>query len=59
MDLVITDTATGIRGDTSGRVMKAATVNTGAKVQIPIFIEQGDVVKFDTRTGEYVNRVSK
>jgi elongation factor P len=59
MDLVITETAEGIRGDTSGRVMKPATVNTGAKVQIPIFIEQGELVKFDTRTGEYVNRASK
>lgn len=59
MDLVIVETAPGVRGDTSGRVMKAATVNTGAKVQIPIFIEEGELVRFDTRTGEYVNRVSK
>lgn len=59
MDLVITETAPGVRGDTSGRVMKPATVNTGAKVQIPIFIEEGEMVKFDTRTGEYVSRVNK
>lgn len=59
MELVITETAPGVRGDTSGRVMKQAIVNTGAKVQIPIFIEEGELVKFDTRTGEYVNRVNK
>ena len=59
MELTIVETSTGIRGDTSGRVMKPATVNTGAKVQVPIFIEEGEVIRFDTRTGEYVSRVSK
>ena len=60
MELEITDTAPGARGDTaSGRVLKAAETETGAKIQIPIFIEQGEVVKVDTRTGEYVSRVSK
>jgi elongation factor P len=60
MEMEITQTAPGVRGDTaSGRVLKPATTNTGAQVQIPIFIEQGEVIKIDTRTGEYVSRVNK
>lgn len=60
MDLTIVETAGGARGDTaSGRVLKPAITNTGAKVQVPIFIEQGEVVRIDTRTGEYVSRVNK
>lgn len=59
MDMTIVETAPGIRGDTSGRVLKPAVTNTGAKVQIPIFIEQEEQVKIDTRTGEYVSRVNK
>lgn len=60
MELEITETAPGVRGDTaSGRVMKSATLSTGASVQVPIFIEQGEVIKVDTRTGDYVSRVNK
>ncbi len=60
MELEITETDPGVRGDTaSGRVMKPATTSTGAQIQVPIFIDQGDVIKVDTRTGEYVSRVSK
>ena len=59
MELKIVETSPGIRGDTTGRVMKPATVETGAKVQIPIFVEEGEIVKFDTRTNEYVSRASK
>ena len=60
MELEIVDTAPGVRGDTaSGRVLKPAVVTTGAKVQVPIFVEQGEVIKVDTRTGEYVSRVGK
>lgn len=59
MEMEIVETATGLRGDTSGRVLKAATTNTGAQVQVPIFIEQGEIIKVDTRTGEYVSRVNK
>lgn len=59
MEMTITDTAPGIRGDTaSGRVLKPATTETGAKIQVPIFVEQGEKVKVDTRTCEYVSRVS-
>ncbi|MGH2637955.1 MAG: elongation factor P, partial [Rhabdochlamydiaceae bacterium] len=41
----------------SGRVLKAAITESGAKIQVPIFVEEGDQVKIDTRTGEYVSRV--
>jgi len=58
MELKITETSPGVRGDTaSGRVLKPATLETGAKVQVPIFIEEGETIKVDTRTCEYVSRV--
>lgn len=59
MEMEITDTSPGIRGDTSGRVLKPATTHTGAIVQVPIFVEQGEWIKVDTRTGEYVSRINK
>lgn len=58
MEMKITETTPGVRGDTaSGRVLKPAITETGAKIQIPIFVEEGEVIKVDTRTGEYVSRV--
>lgn len=58
MEMKIVETAPGVRGDTaSGRVLKSATTETGAKVQVPIFIEEGERIKVDTRTGEYVSRI--
>jgi elongation factor P len=58
MELRITETAPGDRGNTaSGRVLKPAILETGAKIQVPIFIDEGEKVKIDTRTGEYVSRV--
>lgn len=58
MDMVITETDPGDRGNTaSGRVMKPAIVESGAKIQVPIFVDQGEKIKVDTRTGEYVSRV--
>ena len=58
MELRITQTDPGARGDTaSGRVLKPATLQTGAKIQVPIFVEEGELIKVDTRTGEYVSRV--
>jgi elongation factor P len=58
LELSIVDCAPGARGDTvSGRVLKAATLETGAKIQVPIFVEQGEKIKVDTRTGDYVSRV--
>ncbi len=52
-------TETGVRGDTTGRVTKAAQINTGYEIQVPIFCNQGDWIKIDTRTGEYLERVKK
>ncbi|MDJ0652357.1 MAG: elongation factor P [Simkaniaceae bacterium] len=60
LNMTVTETAPGVRGDTaSGRVVKPAKTNTGATIQIPIFIEEGELVKVDTRTGEYVSRVKE
>lgn len=59
MEMLITETSPGVRGDTaSGRVLKPAIVESGAKIQVPIFVEQGEKIKVDTRTGEYVSRVT-
>lgn len=57
MELTIIETAPGLRGDTSGRVLKPAKTETGAVVSVPIFIEEGEKIKVDTRTSEYVSRV--
>ena len=58
MELKITETEPGVKGDTaSGRVLKPAVCETGAKVQVPLFINEGEVIKIDTRTSEYVSRV--
>lgn len=59
IEMKIIDTAPGDRGNTaSGRVLKPAIVQSGAQVQVPIFINQDEVIKIDTRTGEYVSRVT-
>jgi elongation factor P len=58
MEMVVTETTPGVRGDTSGRVLKAATTETGAKIQIPIFVDEGEKIKVDTRTCEYVSRAT-
>ena len=55
--LTITETDPGVRGDTSGGGGKPATCNTGAVVRVPLFIDEGDMIKVDTRTGEYIGRV--
>ncbi len=60
MEMEIAETAPGARGDTaSGRVLKPAKLSTGTTVQVPIFIDQGEWIKVDTRTGEYVSRINK
>ncbi|MEI8125866.1 MAG: elongation factor P [Parachlamydiaceae bacterium] len=59
MEMRIIETAPGDRGNTaSGRVLKPAIVQSGAKVQVPIFVNQDELIKVDTRTGEYVSRVT-
>ena len=57
VELVITDTEPGFKGDTATGATKPATVETGATVYVPLFVEQNDVIKIDTRTGEYLSRV--
>ena len=55
--LAITETDPGVRGDTASGATKPATVETGAIIKVPLFVDQGERVKIDTRTGEYVSRV--
>ena len=57
VELQITETEPGFKGDTATGATKPATVETGATVMVPLFVEQDDVIKIDTRTGEYLSRV--
>jgi len=57
VELRITDTEPGFKGDTATGATKPAVVETGATVSVPLFVEQDDVIKIDTRTGEYLSRV--
>lgn len=56
VDLKVIETEPGVKGDTATNVTKAATVETGAVIQVPIFIEEGEVIQIDTRSGEYLGR---
>ena len=56
VELEITETDPGFKGDTATNVTKPATVETGAEVKVPLFINPGDRIKIDTRTGEYLER---
>ena len=56
MELQITDTEPGMKGDRVSGALKPATVETGAVVQVPLFIEKGERIKIDTRSGEYMSR---
>ncbi len=56
VELEITDTEPGFKGDTATGATKPAVVETGASVNVPLFVNQGDVIKIDTRTGEYLSR---
>lgn len=58
VELEITETEPGFRGDTATAATKPATVETGAVVQVPLFVNVGDVIRIDTRTGEYMERVT-
>jgi elongation factor P len=57
VDLSVVDTEPGFAGDTQSGARKLATTETGLVVQVPIFVEQGDTIRIDTRTGEYQTRV--
>jgi elongation factor P len=56
VNLKVIDTEPGVKGDTATNVTKAATVETGAVIQVPIFIEAGEIIQIDTRSGEYLSR---
>ena len=57
VNLLVTETVPGVKGDTATGATKSATVETGATISVPLFINEGDFVKIDTRTGEYLERV--
>ena len=57
VELEITNTEPGFKGDTATGATKPATVETGAQVAVPLFVNNGDKIKIDTRTGEYLSRV--
>ena len=57
VELKVSQTEPGVKGDTVSNVEKPATLETGAVVQVPLFVKEGDVLKIDTRTGTYVERL--
>ncbi len=57
VELEVTQTEPGFKGDTATNVMKPATLETGAEIQVPLFVNEGDKLKVDTRTGEYAERL--
>jgi elongation factor P len=57
VNLRVTYSEPGVKGDTATRAMKAATLETGATVMVPLFVETDELIKIDTRTGSYVERV--
>ena len=56
VELEVTETDPGVKGDTATNATKPATLETGAEIKVPLFINQGDKVRIDTRTGEYMER---
>lgn len=59
VDLKVVETEPGVKGNTATNVTKAAVVETGAVIQVPIFIEEGEIIQIDTRSGEYLGRAKK
>lgn len=59
MDFIVTDSPPGFKGNTAAAGTKTVTIETGAKIQTPLFIEAGDTIRVNTETGEYVERISK
>ncbi len=57
VELTVTETEPGVKGNTATNVTKPATVQTGATITVPMFVNEGDVIRIDTRTGEYMERV--
>ncbi len=56
VELQVTETEPGFKGDTATNVTKPATLETGAEIRVPLFINEGDMIRIDTRTGEYMER---
>lgn len=56
VDLLVTETDAGFKGDTATNATKPAVLETGAEIKVPLFIEEGNMIKIDTRTGEYMER---
>ena len=56
--LTVSSTVPGVKGDSVSNMMKPATLETGAVIQVPLFLSEGDVVKVDTRSGDYLGRVA-
>ena len=59
VSLTVAETDPGVRGDTASGATKPATMETGAVIKVPLFIEEGELLKIDTRTGSYVSRVKE
>ncbi|HEY5133713.1 MAG TPA: elongation factor P [Candidatus Krumholzibacteriaceae bacterium] len=59
IDFLVAESEPGVRGDSTTNLMKGAVLETGARVQVPLFVNVGDTVRVDTRTGKYLERVSK
>jgi elongation factor P len=59
VNLTVSNTDPGLRGDTASGATKPATVETGATIKVPLFVEEGELIRIDTRTGEYVSRVKE
>ncbi len=59
VELKVTHTEPGFKGDTSSNTTKPATLETGLQVNVPLFVNEGEILKIDTRTGEYVERVKR
>jgi elongation factor P len=59
IELKVAESEPGVKGDSARNVMKSAVLETGAKVQVPLFVNVGDTLKIDTRTGKYLERVSR
>jgi elongation factor P len=57
VELEVVETDPGFKGDTVNNTLKPATLETGVQIKVPLFIERGDILKIDTRTGEYLERV--
>jgi len=59
IELKVIKSEPGVKGDTAQGGSKSATLETGLTIQVPLFVEEGDIIKIDTRTGEYIERVSR